>query len=252
LIGYPDEDSIMRHKHLTKIGVESEKLEKAKVRTDIETKCPIIRSSHTSPGSDFALSPYHIESIQPGTNFGFRCIIEDVYVDELKEVLHEAGVFSGIGGFRSRGYGTVVFRELEEVTVDEIIKRRAIEIGDISDKLIVTNSQMILQQGDNSVIGFDAVFGEYASKTSTYAGYDLSLRCKDEDGPHQKISEGIARGWSLKYGNRVSKIIPCIGQGSCTAVTANNNKALAALEIYGVGEMTNSGYGDVYVIGGEL
>lgn len=237
---------------ITKESLDSSKLEKPNVKTIIETKCPIIRSGHTSPSSDFALSPYHVESIKPGTEFGFRCIVEDKHIDGLKESIKESGVFSGLGGFRSRGYGTVVISDIKEMPVSEIIEIREHEIADISDKLLVANSQMILKQQDESVIGFDSIFLEYASKSSKMSGNDALLRFSDKDGPYQKVVGGIARGWSIKNGNKVSDIIPCIGQGSVAAITSGDNRTLAALEVYGVGEMINSGYGDVYIMGGVL
>jgi len=234
---------------ITKNSITLKKLQKLKVTTQIETKCPIIRNGHTSPGSDYALSPYHIESIQPGTDFAFRCILEESYIADFKAALKKAGVFSGLGGYRSRGYGTVAIKNFKENQVNEIINKREREIANLSSTVIVANSPIILRLAENSVIGFDTVFSEYASKTSAYAGYDLSLQLSDK---YQRISEAFAGGWSIKYGNRVSEIIPCIGHGSCAMISANDSKALASLEVYGVGEMTNSGYGDVYIMEGDL
>jgi len=237
---------------ITKKSLDSSKLEKHKKETIIETKCPIIRSGHTSPSSDFALSPYHIESIKPGTEFGLRCIVDDKYIDGLKEALRESGVFSGIGGYRSRGYGTVVIDNIKEMPVSEIIEIREHEITGMSDKLLVTNSHMILKQHDESIVGFDSTFLKYASQSGKMSGNDSLLGFSDEKGPYQKVVGGIARGWSIKNGNKVSDIIPCIGHGSVAAITSEDNRTLAALEVFGVGEMINSGYGDVYIMGGVL
>jgi hypothetical protein len=237
---------------ITSESLDSGKLEKGDVKTIIETKCPIIRNGHTSPCSDYTLSPYHIESIKPGTEFAFRCIIEDEYIDGMKEALKGSGVFSGLGGYRSRGYGTVSFDELKETSVSEVIEKREHEIADISDKLLVANSQMILASDDEYVIGFDQVFREYASKTGTVSGYDIKIEYSDEETLHQKLTQGIARGWSIKHGNKVSDLIPCIGHGSVAAINSNTPRGLAALEVFGVGEMTNSGYGDVYIMGGVV
>lgn len=237
---------------ITKESLYSGKIEKVKVGTIIETKCPIIRSGHTSPSSDFALSPYHIESIKPGNEFGFRCIVEEKHVDGLKKSLIEAGVFSGIGGYRSRGYGTVVIEDIKEKPVSEVLDARENEIGSMSDKLLVTNSQMVLMQNEQSVVGFNSTFNEYASKTSKLSGNDSILELSDENESHQKVVGGIARGWSIKNGNKVSDIIPCIGHGSVAAIKSADDRNLAAIELYGVGEMINSGYGDLYVMEGEL
>lgn len=243
---------------ITKDSIVTGKLEKSDVKKHIETKCPITRGGHTSPGSDFELSPYHVESISPKTKFSFRCIVEDEFADDLKKVLDEAGIFSGLGGYRSRGYGTVAFSEISESQVSDVIKKRASEISNISNLMMVTNSPMILMNEASSIIGFGTEFGnrfdECATKTLAFSGYEgkLHFDLYNNDQVKQLLNEGIARGWSIKNGNKVSEVKPCIGHGSCAEITSNNYSALAALEVYGIGEMTNSGYGDVYFTGGQI
>ena len=235
---------------ITKDSITAHKLEKASVNKAIATKCPITRGGHTSPGLDYELSPYHIESISPKTEFGFRCIIEDEFVDDIKNTLKEAGVFGGLGGYRSRGYGTVAFTQMKESPVDEVIKNRANELSQISSLMMVTNSPMIIRDDEIPIIGFDSQFCDLASKTFALSGHDGVLQLKHD--VKQRITGGIAAGWSIKYENRVPEIIFCIGHGSCVEITADNLEALAALEVFGVGEMTNSGYGDVYFTGGRI
>ncbi|MCG7850081.1 MAG: hypothetical protein MIO93_13020, partial [ANME-2 cluster archaeon] len=238
---------------ITKDSMTTGKLEKAYVNKTIVTKCPITRGGHTSPGLDYELSPYHIESISPKTKFGFRCIVEDEFVDDLKDTLNEAGVFGGLGGYRSRGYGTVAFTEMNKSSVDDVINKRANELSQISNLVMVTNSPMIIRDGKIPIIGFDSQFCDSAAKTFALSGHDGVLRLKhDKDVIKQRITKGIAAGWSIKHENRVPEIISCIGPGSCVEIDANNFKALAALEVFGVGEMTNSGYGDVYFMEGSI
>ncbi|MEA1985254.1 MAG: RAMP superfamily CRISPR-associated protein [Euryarchaeota archaeon] len=234
-------------------SVNSGELKIAQVNTQISTKCPITRDGHTSPGSDNESSPYHIEGIVPGTKFRFKCLVEDEYVDDLKETLTEAGVFAGLGGYRSRGYGTVAFTNITETPVSEVIRKRSSEISGIRNVMMVTNSPMILRNDDMSVIGFGDRFEEYAAKTSVSGNSSGTciIEQGEEDQVKQRLTEGIARGWSIKDGNKVSEIIPCIGHGSCVMVRGNP-EVLAILEMYGVGEMTNSGYGDVYFMGGQI
>lgn len=234
------------------------KLEEGKLEKQIETKCPITRKGHTSPGSDFELSPYHIESISSKTNFGFRVVVEDEFVDDVKTILKESGVFSGLGGFRSRGYGTVAFTNLKETPVSEFIEQRASVLAEIKEPLLVTNSPLILRNDNVSFIGFGATavndfFSESVQKTLTQRGFSGSIAIRYTNGkPKQRISEGTARGWSLKNGNSASEVIPCIGSGSCAEIGYDKPEALAAIEVYGIGEMTNSGYGDVYFTGGRI
>lgn len=238
---------------ITEDSMITGKLEKASVNKPITTKCPITLGGHTSPGFDYELSPYHIESISPKTKFGFRCIVEDEFVDNIKDTLNEAGVFGGLGGYKSRGYGIVAFTEMKESPVDDVIENRANELSQISNMMMVTNSQMIIRDDEKCpVIGFDAQFCDSASKTFALSGHDGVLRLNDENVIKQRITKGIAAGWSIKHKNRVPEIISCIGHGSCVEIDANNFKVLAALEVFGVGEMTNSGYGDVYFMEGSI
>lgn len=234
---------------ITTKSIKTGILEKVSVNTHIETKCPIKRNSHTSPGSDIDISPYHIESIKNGTNFGFRCIVDEkkVDIDELKTCICEAGIFSGLGGYRSRGYGLVTFEKFIERPLSELIEARAKELSEYKNMLMVTNSPMILRDEEKSIIGFESIFEKYVSDGSIFFGYNDIFNIRDENGiAVQRITEGIARGWSIKEGNKVAEIIPCIGHGSCLKINTYDPKMLAATEIYGIGEMTNSGYGDVY------
>ncbi len=243
---------------ITEDSFRTGKLEKGSVKTQIETKCPITRKGHTSPGPDFELSPYRIESIASKARFGFRVLVEDEFVDDVKMALRESGVFSGLGGFRSRGYGSVAFTDFKETQISELIQQRASEISEIKETLLVTNSPLILRKGDHSFIGFGAtseedLFSEAIKKTLVQRGFSGSVAAKHTDGnPKQRISEGTARGWSLKDENRASEVIPCTGAGSCVEIVYDKPEVLAALEVYGIGEMTNSGYGDVYFTGGRL
>lgn len=232
-------------------------LEKVSVATNISTKCPITRSGHTSPGSDFKLSPYHVEGIVPGTSFEFRCMVEDEFADRLISTLNEAGIFAGIGGYRSRGYGTVAFSGFRETSLSELIEQKASKISGMENVMLVTNSPMIIRNGNDSVIGFDSSFEGYVSKISDISEYNgtFTLQATDQPGSQvsvlQRMTRGIARGWSIKNGNKVSKIITCIGSGSCVMVDGDPH-VLAALGTYGAGEMINSGYGDVYFMEGTI
>lgn len=238
---------------ITKESMKRGLLEKTSLNTHIETKCPIMRSGHTSPGSNIDISPYHIESIVSGTNFGFRCIVDNKSVDELKTALCEAGIFSGLGGYRSRGYGLVTFQNLREKPVAELIEERVTELSGSGEMVMVTNSPMVLREEERSIVGFGNKFEEYISSATNFSEYSGIFKIKDENGlVTQRITEGIARGWSIKEGNRVSEIIPCIGHGSCLKINGYDPKMLAAMEVYGVGEMTNSGYGDVYFSEGKI
>ncbi len=214
----------------------------------IETKCPITRKGHASMGSaeeGYELSPYHIESISAGAKFRFRILVKDAFADRVIESLKNAGTFYGLGGFRSRGYGSVRFENVAKSELGARIAIRKEELSVMRSKLLVMNSQIILRKEDESIIGFDDTFKEYAAKTLQSVGVKGNI---EPDMNEVKISSGTARGWSLKNKNSLSELIPCIGSGSCVRVSGDA-EALAVLEAYGIGEMINCGYGDVYVIG---
>ncbi|MBU4373711.1 MAG: hypothetical protein KJ714_04575 [Euryarchaeota archaeon] len=212
--------------------------------TQIETKCPITRTGHASMPEGSDLSPYHIESISAGARFRFRVVMKDEFSDRIIESLKNAGTFYGLGGFRSRGYGSVKF-DLTKYDLKEKMQKRADEISAIGNKLLVVNSQMVLRNGEESVIGFSDTFQKYADLTLSSMGIKGKIEIHENNA---RIARSIARGWSLKNQNSLSPLIPCIASGSCTGVSGDA-QALAALEAYGIGEMTNCGYGDVYITG---
>ncbi|MBU4076098.1 MAG: hypothetical protein KKD46_06690 [Euryarchaeota archaeon] len=211
----------------------------------IETKCPITRTGHASMPEGSDLSPYHIESISQGARFGFRILVKDEFSDRIIESLKNAGTFYGIGGFRSRGYGSVRFDLAGKQDLGGKMQKRADEISAIGKKLLVANSQMVLRNGEDSVIGFDDTFKKYAEMTLNSMGIKGKI---DIVRDNARIARSIARGWSLKNQNSLSSLITCIASGSCVGISGDA-QALSALEVYGVGEMTNCGYGDVYITG---
>ncbi len=227
-------------------SVGDKKLKRQKVYSkQIETKCPITRTGHASMPEGSELSPYHVESISAGARLRFRILVKDDFVDKTIEALKNAGTFYGLGGFRSRGYGSVRFDIVERSDLNTKTAKRAEEISTMKSRLLVANSQMILTKDGESIIGFDDAFKEYAGKTLHAIGMNGKI---DIDLNDAKVSSSIARGWSFKNQNSVSELTHCIGHGSCVRVSGDG-EALAALEAYGIGEMINCGYGDVYIIG---
>ena len=217
------------------------------VTLTIETKCPITRSGHTSPGSQedgYELSPYHVQSIQNGAKFSFSILVRDDLADALKEVLDQASRVCGIGGLRSRGYGTIDITVTREEAVSELVESRAAGIADHTPVTLVANAPILIQEGDEAIIGFDHRFIGSVRQNLSVQGYGGdSIRFDAEAQP--RVTRGFVRGWSLKHGNTLDPVITCTGAGSCVRMTGDPT-ALAALEVFGSGEMTGSGYGDMY------
>ncbi|MFQ6055191.1 MAG: RAMP superfamily CRISPR-associated protein [Methanosarcinales archaeon] len=228
---------------ITEDSLKNGILESIKVDKQIETKCPITRKGHASPSDNYELSPYHIEGIVPKTQFAFKCLVEEEYIEKVKDALRQAGVYIGVGGFRSRGYGTIAFNNFNTETVDTIAETRANEISKIKNKLLVANSNIIFRNGNKSYIGFDkALFKKYANESLKIIGFQPSEFSLN----NQSIKDGIARGWTLKYGNKVSELIPCIGMGSCVEIECDAI-VLSALEVIGIGSGIQCGYGEVKI-----
>jgi hypothetical protein len=218
----------------------------------IETKCPITRDRHSSPGGKeqgFDLSPYHIESIDAGAKFSFRLLAEDGLEKEIIESLNEAAVIGGIGGFRSRGYGIISFGNLRSVSLNDAIREKESRISKSDKATLVATAPMILRNGSVSRIGFDDLFVQRANEVLQFAGIQENIALSSDPVPH--VAPAIARGWSLKYGNTLSELVPCIGMGSSVNVTATS-RALATLDAFGVGEKINYGYGEIYAISGVI
>lgn len=239
-------------KHSGLISIESIKNKELKIvksySKQIETKCPITRAGHAGMGGadqGYELSPYYIESIPIGARFRLRIIVKNEFADKILTPLKNAGIFYGLGGFRSKGFGTIKFDITEKQDLDTKIKRRIEEISMMKSKLLIVNSHMILKKGEESIIGFDDTFKEYSTNTLKSLGIEGNV---DIDPSYEKVSSSITGGWSIKNRNSIAELIRCIEPGSCIKVSGDDN-ALAILETYGIGNMINCGYGDVYIIG---
>lgn len=214
----------------------------------IETKCPITRDYHASPGGSeegFQLSPYHIESLAPGSRFEFRMLVREDIARDIKKALGQAALYAGIGGFRSRGYGIISFDDFRDQPLSGVIETRAKSFSGSGDVTLVANAPLILRQRDRSIIGFNEFFilSCRATLSSCSINEDISYAHPEE----YTVTADYARGWSLKYGNSVAELIPCTGGGSTVRIKGSP-VAIATLEAYGIGDQVNCGYGEVYAI----
>lgn len=227
------------------------------IRKTITTKCPIIRGTHTSPGSaddGYDLSPYHIQAIAKGQKFRFRILVnsdDEAFVNALQNALVESSLYAGLGGFRSRGYGIISFEDLLSRNLADFVGQRREQLEPLngSNAVLVMNAPLILRNGNDSVIGFNdknQTFQEKANAVLTTVHATTQLQLNDQG----KVTLGwdIARGWSLEKENPVDELIPCISAGSTIPICITDTGVIAALEVFGLGEMTYCGYGQVYCI----
>lgn len=212
---------------MLKESFDEKRFLKDSLKMAIDTKCPITRKGHTSPGADGKLSPYNIGILGAGSEFDFRCIVPEKYAEDVKDALNAAGFFYGIGGFRSKGYGMVEFEFNNEERVEDYIERRISELS--GTLLMVLNSHAIFKDEDGYLIGFKE---------------DL-LDLGSVEIEKQVFSEDRARGWLIKGGYRLGRIIPATGLGSSAKVVDSDPMKAAEAEVYGVGKWKHI-YGDVY------
>lgn len=130
-------------------SITEKKMIRPNSHTKIETKCPIRRDKHASMPENSELKPYHIQSIDSGARFSFRMLIRDELADKTIEALRYAGAFYGLGGLRSRGYGIVRFEITGKTNLDKKIDEREKEISKIESKLLVVNSQLIINENSH-------------------------------------------------------------------------------------------------------
>ncbi len=201
-------------------------------KKSIITKCPIIRETHTSPPEKGGLSPYSIEAINKGARFDFWCVVKGDF--DLQDHLENAGLFYGVGGFTSRGYGTVLF-ESNEYTKEEYKKELIEKFNkeECNETLMVLNSPAIFEGDDeNYIVGFDK--NKWGNGKSA-------------------ISETLARGWEVNCDKKdkesishITKLIPSTAQGSCIEVDKTIEEQVNMM-IEGIGKDRHI-YGDVYFI----
>ena len=212
---------------MLKKSFDEKRLSTYSLKTAIDTKCPILRKGHTSPGADDKLAPYNIGVLDAGSVFDFRCVVQDEYMDDVKDALSYSGLFYGIGGFRSKGYGMVEFEFNNEESVKDYIDRRISELS--GTLLMVLNSHAIFKDEGGYMIGFK----------------DNLLNLGSVKIKKQVFSEDRARGWLIKGGYRLGRIIPATGLGSSAKVVDSDPMKAAEAEVYGIGKWKHI-CGDVY------
>ncbi len=219
-------------------------VESKKVHKTISTKCPInpIRHSSYLPTDDGYKSPYNVEAILPGTQFDFRMVLQDDYVDDIKNALKEAGIFYGVGGLRSKGYGSIDIEFIEEKNAGDYIESNA---NRDRSAIMVSNNELILRSEKGYLRYFDEnLIREYISKTLSHTNMQLPIEfsVKEQRSP----TPSLARGWDMKAGYKLMNLRPAIGPGSSARITANP-ELMAFIELFGLGEDHHI-FGDTYFI----
>jgi len=196
----------------------------------VSTKCPMDRISGTSPHGDHALKPHNIEAVTRGTRYSVTIAMKGIDPKNLEESLNEAGVGVGLGGFRSRGYGLVHFRDFVTYDASEYCSNI---YGSINSELVdvVLQSPAIQKRGDYYRVGFD----------------DDTLPGTGFNSKQAWIRRTNVRGWAIKgqsYG--LIPMIPATEAGSTLRVTKKTLvENLPDLPLLGLGERQDEGFGHV-------
>lgn len=223
---------------MNKTTLAEKKFNKCEVKTTISTKCPINPKTLTSYEEEGGLSPYNIESIIPGTRFDFRLVLKNELIDEVKKWLKEAGIFYGVGGFRTRGYGSVAFNDWKRpIPAEEYIQQKVNE-WDSKTLRLVLNSPGVFIKGNKAWVEFGEVFqADLRDKLGIDVG--VSIGCN--------FNKVAVKGWTAKnHKYYMSDIIPAIGAGS-TCLLDIEPKDAAKLELLGIGSLHHI-HGDVYFL----
>ncbi|MGC8913102.1 MAG: RAMP superfamily CRISPR-associated protein [Thermoplasmata archaeon] len=228
-------------------------IKKWKSKTLINTKCPLQKEWHTSYPKEMIAgkkTPYHVAAIPRGTKFDFRIVVDEKYKENIKEALGDAGIFYGVGGMRSRGYGAVLFEFQNEEPVEKYIEKRKQSIGE-NAWLVVNTPVILLKDGKKTEVRFGESFknavlecGKKLHSPISSMGMEMKER--------KKIKKELVRGWRIEKGNNIEKgnklddFYEAIGSGSAVYCSISPELAACA-EVYGVGYMNNI-YGDIYFL----
>ncbi|MHA1407927.1 MAG: RAMP superfamily CRISPR-associated protein, partial [Candidatus Heimdallarchaeaceae archaeon] len=218
------------------------RLQKVEVQTTITTHAPISRKTHTTD-PEMELKPFNVESILPGTEFDFTIILDNEFTEQIKQIFNEAGTYFGLGGFRSKGYGEVEFTNIEVSSSDNL------DFAYYEKGLLIANSEIIFQYDEKqNFIGFqEKIMKKYLQKSYKllYGQESSQFSLKVFS---QQIRESLARGWSISNSSHLDRLEPSIAPGSTCILELQNEKIQKAIQIFGLGEKINMGYGDIYLL----
>lgn len=191
-----------------------------------------------------------IEVIEKGSLFALQMLVHRDNKEDLKmiQAALERGVpDEGVGGGKSRGFGSV---EIEDVYVEEVseeqVEKRA---GEIASRNFSVRSLSPLLLGGRLLE--PSTLLEAARRAYTWIFHEGKPRLPDVELEERRISLRNYSGWSLKEDRR-RRIETGISAGSVFQFKCNHGnetlgKALAALEHYAVGAYKPHGCGQVKI-----
>jgi len=218
-------------------SLEDKVFQKPSIGKTIQAKVPIVRDTGTAPEKEYALKPYNIEVFGKGKTFDFTMKCPAEIAEMTIGYLKEAGLLMGVGGFRSRGMGTILFEDLKTKPVEE--KRKEIMKGlDGDELLMIVTSPVIVKDSGGYTVGFNADILRKAG-----------LQVRSVKANMSRYVKGYARGWDYSGSDyRLNETIPATGPRSSYFLSVDNESAVDA-ELNGIGEEREI-YGHVRFFGG--
>lgn len=202
------------------------------------------------PGPKEAAGTLHtLEAIPKGSKFHLEAIIHRDLADDLellKAVIERGLPDEGMGGSRSRGFGKVSIQDLDIKPVEvEMVERRANRI-DVSRFSVQALSPLIL----SSVLEARTLL-EGARRAYSWVFHEGKPILPDVTLEASRLSVEPYSGWSQKE-DRPRRIYQAMTAGSifqfkCEGEAGLLSKALAALEVYPLGDYKPHGCGQLAI-----
>ena len=202
------------------------------------------------PGPEQPAGTLHtLEAIPKGSKFHLEAIIHRELADDLEvlKAIFEKGLpDEGVGGSRSRGYGKISVKDLSIDAVEmEDVEKRADSI-DVSRFSVQTFSPLILR----GVLEPRTLL-EGARRAYSWVFHEGKPRLPETTLEASRLAVEPYSGWSQKEGKQ-RRIEQAMATGSvfqfrCDDKTELLPKALAALEVYPLGDHKPHGCGQLKI-----
>jgi CRISPR/Cas system CSM-associated protein Csm3 (group 7 of RAMP superfamily) len=198
-----------------------------------------------------------LEVIERGSKFSLELILHSNYyhiIDRLTAILQRGLEDEGIGGSKSRGFGSVKVTDtkVQEITANIIEK----EAGKIGNRFSVNFVSPVIVE-DNSKSLEPVTLLEGARRAYSWCFKEGKPALPDLKRINKIYSYDVFGGWSLKQ-ERKRRASVSISSGSAFLFEASGSangedifllsKALASLEYYAIGGYKPHGYGQVSIM----
>lgn len=198
----------------------------------------------------------NIECIREGTEFAFEVIFFDDlvdYVDEVREAVEFTGKYSGIGSFKSIGFGKYAVKDMTEEDLADFLENS--EFESIVNPVEIQFDTPLVFRMENLDEGLIAqMISEYLQERyceitqDSKSGYinlkDLSFRVKPE----------FIHRYSLEISQKMNRLVMDTGSRIRFDIGGADDEGSAQFRVgsrFGIGEWSNYGFGRFFKVGEE-